>query len=69
MTAETYESIKTEWQKITNKEQRLLIYSYIKKRGSCKHDSWMEFLRNHFGVAPEPQPQLPLQSSLQNPIT
>ena len=56
MTPESYESIKSEWNKISNKEQRLLIYTYIKENKEGNYSSWMEFLQQNFRVNSQPQP-------------
>lgn len=64
MTSEKYESIKTEWNKISTREQRLLIYTYIKENKEGNYGSWMEFLHDHFQVNIQSQPDTSLPLSL-----
>ncbi len=53
MTPEIYESIKTEWGKMSNREQRFLMYTYVKDNGTGVPGGWIPFLQQHFGLQPD----------------
>lgn len=50
MEPQAYAAIKEEWGKISNKEQRNLLYLYVKNKKNSQTGSWMEFLHDHFEV-------------------
>ncbi len=66
MNQEIYESIKFEWGKISNKERRLLMYTYLKN--TAQESSWMEFLRNHFDTNNKPHSSQTLKLQPQKQI-